>query len=108
MSSTSTAVNFRDFGGLPTHSGRRVRTGQLYRSGRLAGASEPIARALLELDFAVVADLRYADERLAAPSPWPRSHAQRVLAHDQDRAEIAPHLRMMGRALGGTDDVRDF
>jgi len=50
--------NFRDAGGLPTVDGGRVRTGVLYRSGHLAGASPADLERLSGIGVRVIVDLR--------------------------------------------------
>lgn len=68
-------INFRDFGGYPTVDGRRVKTGYLYRSGRVDRASKRDRERLHALGVKTVIDLRSARERRRAPSRpahlWP-------------------------------------
>ncbi|MFF1640609.1 tyrosine-protein phosphatase [Streptomyces sp. NPDC058246] len=60
--------NFRDVGGLPTVDGRRVRFGQLFRSGHLAHATEEDAAFLASLGLHTVFDFRNAsDQKLEGP-----------------------------------------
>ncbi|MGW6454509.1 tyrosine-protein phosphatase [Streptomyces sp. NPDC055078] len=60
--------NFRDVGGLPTVDGRRVRHGQLFRSGHLANATESDAAFLAALGLHTIFDFRNAaDIRLEGP-----------------------------------------
>jgi protein-tyrosine phosphatase len=57
--------NFRDVGGIPTGDGRRVRSGVLFRSGHLAGATADDAAFLSSLGLHTVFDFRNsADIRL--------------------------------------------
>ena len=103
-------VNARDLGGWPAGT-RRVRTGQLYRSGALHRATEADAVRLRdELGVRLVVDLRTRREidldglgPLAAP---PVAHVQLVLlegASDPTRAAtlVERYLEMFERA-GGT------
>ncbi|MCB5164041.1 tyrosine-protein phosphatase [Streptomyces bambusae] len=55
--------NFRDVGGLPTHDGRRVRTGHLYRSGHLAHATDSDIEYLNSLGLHTVFDFRNSEDR---------------------------------------------
>ena len=68
-------INFRDFGGYPTVDGRRVKTGYLYRSGRVDRASGRDRENLQALGIKTIIDLRSARERKRAPSRpshlWP-------------------------------------
>ena len=50
--------NFRDVGGAVTTDGRRVRTGRIYRSGHLAGASDTDIDTLAALGLRLVIDFR--------------------------------------------------
>lgn len=59
-------ANVRDVGGIPTPAGP-IRTGVLFRSGHLAGATETGASALRERVRHIV-DLRADDEVLAQPT----------------------------------------
>lgn len=52
--------NFRDVGGLPTVDGRRVRAGQLFRSGHLAHATDADATYLGGLGLHTIFDFRNA------------------------------------------------
>lgn len=60
--------NFRDVGGLPTVDGRRVRYGQLFRSGHLAHATQEDAEFLASLGLHTIFDFRNAaDMKLEGP-----------------------------------------
>jgi protein tyrosine/serine phosphatase len=87
--------NFRDFGGYPSRFGGRLRSDALYRSGELAAADPLAIERLLGLDFALIADLRYAGERTHAPSPWPVEYEPRIFAHGAERKATAPHLALL-------------
>jgi protein-tyrosine phosphatase len=64
-------TNFRDFGGYPTQDARRVRTGTLFRSAQLSGATPEDLEKLAALGISVVVDLRRAVERRRHPTgPW--------------------------------------
>jgi protein-tyrosine phosphatase len=65
------AVNMRDFGAYPTHDGRVVRTGLLYRSGNTHEISaEGLAHLAVQLGIRTVVDLRSAGERSRARSAF--------------------------------------
>jgi len=61
-------TNFRDFGGYPVGGGREVRTGVLFRSGQLAGATQADIETLRALGLAVIVDLRRGPERERHPT----------------------------------------
>jgi len=63
--------NFRDFGGYPTVDGRRVRWGQLYRSGVLSRLTAQDLQDLLQLNIGLVCDFRAELERNREPSRLP-------------------------------------
>lgn len=62
--------NFRDFGGMPTMDGGRVRTGRLFRSAHHARASAADQARLAALGLRTVVDLRRPAERALQPSAW--------------------------------------
>jgi protein-tyrosine phosphatase len=55
-------ANFRDLGGHTTRDGRRVRSGQIFRSGHLAHASDADLAELAELGIRTVFDFRSAGD----------------------------------------------
>ena len=72
MTSLEGAPNFRDLGGYETRDGRRVRTGQLFRSGVLSDITDADVAMLESLGIATVVDLRSPDEIAARPNRLPR------------------------------------
>jgi protein-tyrosine phosphatase len=56
-------ANFRDLGGYETVDGRRIRFGQIYRSGRLALLSDADLERLDDLGLRTVVNLLTADDR---------------------------------------------
>ena len=89
------AINFRDFGGHPSRYGGTVREDRLYRCGHLAAIAPNDIERLLGLDFALIADLRYAHERNTDRSPWPAAYAPRLFAHSGSRSSDAPHIALL-------------
>ena len=66
------ANNFRDFGGVATEDGRRVRSGMLFRSNKLSALTPRDCARLDAMGIAAIFDLRLEGERLADPTCWSR------------------------------------
>ncbi len=60
--------NFRDLGGYPTHDGRRVRWGQVFRADSLAELTDADIAYLARIGLARVIDLRGEGEASARPN----------------------------------------
>jgi protein tyrosine/serine phosphatase len=89
-------VNFRDFGGVPTFDGRRVRSGRLFRSGHHAAATEADLQRLAALDFALFVDLRRPPERARDPARRPNAPRAQLLEHKgPDDQPLPPHLAFL-------------
>ena len=89
-------VNFRDFGGWPTETGKRVRRDRLYRCGQFGDVPAAAFTWLIALDFQVIVDLRDVVERTRVRSPWPPDYTGRVLHHDNKVGAAPPHLALLG------------
>lgn len=63
------SLNFRDFGGYQTASGKRVQTGKLFRCGMLTGIPDHAYDDFAALNIGVICDLRRQDEVQLAPTP---------------------------------------
>lgn len=96
----SALINFRDFGGTALRSGRNVRSDTLYRCGQLSTIDEATLQRLVELNFDLVIDLRYPDERRISPSPWPGNYTERVVSHDGEGDADAPHHILFRAGIG--------
>lgn len=101
-------INFRDFGGTTTRAGMKVKSDRLFRCGQLAALDPSEVERVLALDFAVIADLRYAGEREHEPSPWPAHYADRVIAHDSNDRTEAPHIEIFRSRQADAAMVDDF
>ena len=82
--------NFRDFGGVVSLHGGRVRCGRLFRSAHLGEASAGDIAVLERLGIDTVTDLRRTTERRRQPSRWLGFAGRTVQSDDGDRAE-GPH-----------------
>jgi protein-tyrosine phosphatase len=71
-----TAVNLRDLGGYPTADGRRVRWGQVYRSGTLNELSDADVERVAALGIHMLCDFRTTDEAEASPELPDRLNAR--------------------------------
>lgn len=65
--------NVRDIGGLETRDGRRVKTGQIYRSGALSELTPAGMEQLSALGVQIVCDMRSMEEITIAPDRLPES-----------------------------------
>jgi protein-tyrosine phosphatase len=100
-------LNFRDFGGYDTGSGRVV-SNTLYRSASFQGASDADAARLNQLGVRVLVDLRLPVERQHEPNRWP-GEGCRVITHDDDSAVgLPPHLEALLRQDVSADSVREY
>lgn len=97
---------------MATADGRRVRSGQLYRSGQLSHVDNTTADDLRTMNFALIADLRHPGERAQAPSFWIDDHADRIIAHGQATDQTAPHLNFFRPGMADIEAIdrryRDF
>jgi len=89
--------NFRDAGGHRTASGRRMRSGLLYRSDHIGQLSRSEAVALAGLGIKVVYDLRTAAERAMTPDERVpgATHVQLDLMADDRQSAPAQLLRLL-------------
>ena len=86
--------NFRDFGGYDGASGRKVRSGVLFRSAQFGEASEADISALAAYNIKVQADLRRPDERERHGHRWPVNGVE-VISSEKGEATQAPHVRFL-------------
>lgn len=96
-------INFRDFGGYDTRDGGRVRRDRLFRCGHMAEITDDALEHLVGLDFNIIVDLRYANEREEEPSAWPEHLEDRVLSHDGARMTEAPHMEAASVEVGAIE-----
>lgn len=82
------ADNFRDIGGIPTQSGRKVAWGKIYRSDDLSELSEDDLDYLASIGLHHIFDLRSDIEISEAPDKYPRStsYAQMALGDKEGKS----------------------
>lgn len=85
------ARNFRDIGGATTRDGRRVRTGQVYRSEHLAHLTDEDQATWRKMHVKVVFDLRSRRERLRLPSRLPGDPKPEILEMSINQDVNAAH-----------------
>ncbi len=71
-------VNFRDLGGLPTTTGRRIKAGLLFRADSLADLNRAGQVALSQLRLKTIIDFRSHEERSRHPDRLPEPNTYRV------------------------------
>lgn len=86
--------NFRDFGGVASTLGGRVRTGRLFRAAHLGAATPADIAALEQLGITAIVDLRRPTERAQQPSRWTAFTGRRIVSDLGDRAE-GPHVEFL-------------
>ena len=87
--------NFRDLGGYRTEDGRRVRWGQLYRSGTMHALTDNDYAMLGQLGIRVSCDLRATDERVKEPTRWAVDRPPRRFERDY-ALDLGPLARELG------------
>lgn len=88
--------NFRDFGGHPTADGRRVRTGQLYRSAHYAQATDRDLEMFRDMGFHAIVDLRRPGEReTTVTRRHPECRAISITYGDPSQVYDPPHLEFL-------------
>lgn len=100
--------NFRDFGGYATASGRKLKSGRLYRSAHHAMATDADLDAVHALDIAVIVDLRRGEERERMPSRRHAAFAGRVIENDTDEAIADPWMEFVRGSDGSAAAFRGY
>lgn len=92
------APNFRDLGGYVAAGGRRLRPGQVFRSGSLAELLAEDLQRLAGFGIQLVCDLRSGHERKLQPSRWPADARPREM-HLDVNADLRGGTARIGRIL---------
>ena len=87
-------VNFRDLGGYDTADGRRLKWGQVFRSGHLARAADEDKRLIKQMGIKVICDLRTPDEVEAQPDWLPEDGSTAYLHYPIVHGEFDPVVAM--------------
>lgn len=98
--------NFRDLGGYESRDGRRVKWGQVYRSGVMNRLSDEDYEFLAPLSIATVVDFRSAEERSAEPTRW-RAGSVETIARDYSQLEGDESMALLFSALRSPDSSPD-
>jgi len=98
--------NFRDLGGYEAHDGRRVRWGQVFRSGSLAGLTAADWEGLQARGVRVLCDLRTNMERQHEPFPWAQAPGISYFARDYN-SSFGELRRLMSAGLPSGAVVRE-
>ena len=100
--------NFRDYGGYPTVSGRRLRAGRLYRSAHHAGASDGDLERIDALGLGVLVDLRRPNERERNPNRRGPGFAGRVIDNDEGDKPLDDFHSHMLTSDHSVESMREF
>lgn len=97
--------NFRDLGGYSTRSGRRIKWGMLYRSGRLSDLSEGDRRYLAGLNISRICDFRREDEQIHSPSRLPDNGDVKIMNLPIAAGSNESFQERIDRGTADRDDV---
>ena len=75
--------NFRDYGGYPTASGRKLRTGRLFRSAHHALATDQDLERIDAIGLHALVDLRRTSERERNPNRRGSGFAGQIIDNDE-------------------------
>ncbi len=81
--------NFRDIGGYETMSGKRVKWGQVYRSGVMTGITAEDYKFLEQLDVGTIIDFRSSLERQSEPTIWAAGNPKMFARDYEDEGSAA-------------------
>lgn len=100
-------LNFRDLGGMVAGSGRRVRSGMLYRSGQPGYRHPREIEALAQLGIATVCDFRSDAERASDPAAWMEQAGIAYLVPNRGR-DVGDPVTTLLRATIDAETTREM
>jgi protein-tyrosine phosphatase len=98
--------NFRDLGGYRTADGRRVKWGQVYRSGTMAGLTDADYEQLSALGIDVICDFRSKEERELEPTDFARIGADIAYLTRDYISDTSVLRTMFGEGRATPESVR--
>lgn len=106
-------LNVRDFGGLPTLGGGRVKKGKLLRGAQLSKMSEKDEAQFAKYEIDLVVDLRHAPERNRQTSAWTTQSSPTTFVYDDAVSphtdnKLAPHEIFIIRELREPQEAYDY
>ncbi|MFA5632763.1 MAG: tyrosine-protein phosphatase [Porticoccaceae bacterium] len=84
--------NFRDMGGYSARGGKKVKRGQIFRSGVMTGLTAADQDVLSRLNIATVVDFRSREELDLFPNHWARERGLNFINHDYSLTEISSRM----------------
>lgn len=103
--SLSGGYNFRDLGNYKTSNNRRVRQGQVFRSGSIANLTPADIDQLARLGIKTICDLRSGPERIASPNRWIEQGSFNYWSGKESQATGDP-IPILKRCLITADETR--
>jgi len=84
--------NFRDMGGYIAHGDKKVKRGQIFRSGVMTGLTTADQDVLSRLNITTVVDFRSREELDLFPNHWARDRGLNFINHDYSLTEISSRM----------------
>jgi protein tyrosine/serine phosphatase len=105
---TQAVHNLRDYGGYRRPAGGRLRSGILFRSGELCGATQADLETIASLRLSAVIDLRGRSERENSPSRSLPGPPIAVICTTGETVTIAPHIAAIEEAFDASSARRNM
>jgi len=84
--------NFRDMGGYPAHGDKKVKRGQIFRSGVMTCLTPADEEVLSRLNITTVVDFRSREELDLFPNHWAKNRGLNFINHDYSLKEISSRM----------------
>ena len=98
--------NFRDIGGYKSLTGRHVKWGMLYRSGRLSDLTEQDLKYFSGLNIGMICDFRKEDEQNKAPNILPEGNSIQVINLNIGAGSAKSFMDKIKSGKTGQDDMK--